>query len=86
MYNKAAYALLSLPALFHPSSALTGTFDVVTYNVAGLPAFLGGDQSSEEKQQNANAIGQLLAENDYDVVHLQEVRSTAMLRSGCHED
>lgn len=43
-----------------------GSFSVLTYNVAGLPAFL----SSGNPEENTGPIGQLI--RDYDIVHVQE--------------
>lgn len=65
-------------ALFISSSyaQASGTFDFLTYNVAGLPAFLSGNGVPGDKATNAGTIGSKLAEGAYDVVHLQEVHFT----------
>ena len=58
--------------LLEAVSAKTGSFDFLTYNVAGLPAILNPNQGGD-KAVNARAIGTKLAAGAYDVVHLQEV-------------
>lgn len=64
-----------LPLLAHLSAAQSsGTFDFLTYNVAGLPAFLSGNGVPGDKGTNANTIGSKLAERSFDIVHMQEVR------------
>ena len=50
-------------------------FDFLTYNVAGLPALLNGNEVPGDKSDVANIIGTRLAEGDYDIVHMQEVSS-----------
>jgi hypothetical protein len=66
-------ALLStlavLPSLTH---AATGSFDILAYNVAGLPAILNGNNGGDKKI-NARAIGSKLALGAFDIAHLQEV-------------
>lgn len=54
-------------------SQTSGTFDLLTYNVAGLPAILNGNDVPGDKATNAKTIGTKLAEGAYDVVHMQEV-------------
>jgi hypothetical protein len=71
----AAQAILLLPALFQTTFAQSGSFDFLTYNVAGLPAILNGNGESGDKEANANTIGSKLAAGDYDIVHMQEVRA-----------
>ena len=68
-----AGALLLLPFFLHSVVAQSGTFDFVTYNVAGLPAILNDNGGSGDKEADANAIGSLLAAGAYDIVHMQEV-------------
>lgn len=51
----------------------SGTFDFLTYNVAGLPALLSGNGVPGDKGTNANTIGAKLSERDFDIVHMQEV-------------
>jgi hypothetical protein len=69
-------SLISLvPLLAQLSLAQTsGTFNLMTYNVAGLPAFLNGNDESGDKGTNSNTIGTKLAQGHFDVVHMQEVQ------------
>jgi hypothetical protein len=68
-----------LPFLITAATAQSsGTFDFLTYNVAGLPAFLSGNGIPGDKGTNANSIGAQLAAGDYDIVHMQEVRREIM--------
>lgn len=68
-------SLLTLaPFLLQSTLAQTsGTFDLLTYNVAGLPAILNDNGVPGDKATNARLIGSKFAEYGYDVVHLQEV-------------
>lgn len=50
----------------------TGKFDLLTYNVAGLPPIFNNNEVPGDKGTNANSIGSILAKQAYDVVHLQE--------------
>ncbi|KAF4974429.1 hypothetical protein FZEAL_8672 [Fusarium zealandicum] len=54
------------------SAQASGKFDFLTYNVAGLPAILNNNGVPGDKGTNSNTIGSRLAENGYDIVHLQE--------------
>ena len=65
--------LLLLLSTLQLANAQSGTFDLLAYNVAGLPAILNPN-SGGDKTVNARAIGSQLAAGGYDVVHLQEVR------------
>jgi exonuclease III len=71
-------SLLAVAPLVALSAARTsGTFNLMTYNVAGLPAILNGNDESGDKTTNAGTIGTKLAQGDFDVVHMQEVRVTS---------
>lgn len=61
--------LLSAPA----RAATGGSFNVLSMNVAGLPAFLNGNDVPGDKATNAGLIGSKLAEYGYDLIHVQEV-------------
>ncbi|MEU9734408.1 jacalin-like lectin [Streptomyces sp. NPDC048002] len=63
-----ALALTGLTATAAPpaSAAATGSFDVLTYNIAGLPLGLG----DSDPETNTPLIGQRLA--PYDIVNVQE--------------
>ncbi len=54
-------------------AATTGTFNVLTMNVAGLPAIFNGNDVPGDKATNAGTIGTLFAQYNYDVIHVQEV-------------
>jgi hypothetical protein len=53
----------------------SGTFDFLTFNVAGLPAILSGNGVPGDKATNAGTIGSKLAQGNFDIVHMQEVSS-----------
>jgi exonuclease III len=76
----AGQVLCMLTVALRPAFASTGTFDFLTYNVAGLPAFLNGNGDGY-KTVNSRAIGSQLAAGAYDVVHMQEVNSPSRPRS-----
>ncbi|BCS18861.1 endonuclease/exonuclease/phosphatase family protein [Aspergillus puulaauensis] len=63
-------ALLSLlsPAL----AATSGTFNVLSFNVAGLPEIINGNDVPGDKTENTKMIGERFAEYGYDVIHVQE--------------
>ncbi|KAF4609624.1 hypothetical protein G7Y89_g15831 [Cudoniella acicularis] len=69
--------LLSLAAATLASTvsaiATGGDFNVLAFNVAGLPAILNSNDVPGDKATNAGTIGTLFAEYDYDVIHVQEV-------------
>ncbi|KIW17864.1 hypothetical protein PV08_05059 [Exophiala spinifera] len=67
-------SVLSLvPFLAHFSCAQTsGTFNFLTYNVAGLPAILNGNDETGDKATNAGLIGGKLSSGNFDIVHMQE--------------
>lgn len=73
LYASISLNLLSLSACFTRALAQSdGTFDLLTYNVAGLPAIFNGNEVPGDKKTNANLIGTALATQGYDIVHLQE--------------
>lgn len=55
--------------------ATSGDFNVLTMNVAGLPAILNGNDVPGDKTTNSRLIGTLFAKYDYDVIHVQEGQS-----------
>ncbi|KAK2787736.1 hypothetical protein FQN53_004759 [Emmonsiellopsis sp. PD_33] len=61
--------LLSLPLT---QAASTGQFNVLSFNVAGLPAILNPNEVPGDKDVNAGTIGSRLAAYGHDVVNLQE--------------
>ncbi|KAF7621406.1 endonuclease/exonuclease/phosphatase family protein [Aspergillus flavus] len=64
-----AYLASGLPVAL---AATSGQFDVLSFNVAGLPAILNGNEVPGDKTNNSKAIGAKFAEYDYDVIHVQE--------------
>ena len=67
---------LSLAAAALASSASAaatgGDFNVLSMNVAGLPAILNGNEVPGDKATNAGTIGTLFSKYDYDVINMQE--------------
>ncbi|PYH98453.1 endonuclease/exonuclease/phosphatase family protein [Aspergillus ellipticus CBS 707.79] len=66
--HAAQLLLASLPAAL----ATSGAFDVLSFNVAGLPSILNGNDVLGDKTTNSEEIGTLFAEYNYDVLHVQE--------------
>ncbi|KAH6618537.1 Endonuclease/exonuclease/phosphatase [Boeremia exigua] len=64
--------LVSLLLVLQPAVAQTGTFNTITFNVAGLPDLLNGNDVPGDKTVNTARIGQLLTEHDIDLIHVQE--------------
>jgi hypothetical protein len=54
--------------------ATGGSFNVLSMNVAGLPAILNGNDVPGDKKTNAGLIGTKFAAYGYDLIHAQEVR------------
>lgn len=54
-------------------AATTGQFNVLSFNVAGLPEILNGNDVPGDKTTNSKAIGARFAQYGHDVIHLQEV-------------
>ena len=55
-----------------PTSAASGSFSILSFNVAGLPQFLQENGESGDKTTNTMIIGQDFAKYGYDVIHVQE--------------
>lgn len=68
-----AFSLLS-----RALAANSGTFDLLTYNIAGLPSFLSDNGVPGDKGTNAGTIGSKFAQYGYDVIHVQEVRNNRL--------
>lgn len=67
-------ATLSAALLLDGSLAATsGRFNILSMNVAGLPAILNDNGVPGDKSTNAATIGSRFAEHGYDVIQLQEV-------------
>ncbi|KAI2602654.1 hypothetical protein GGR54DRAFT_623510 [Hypoxylon sp. NC1633] len=54
-------------------AATSGQFNVLSMNVAGLPAFLNNNEVPGDKATNSELIGSKFAQYDYDIIHVQEV-------------
>ncbi|KAK8130049.1 Endonuclease exonuclease phosphatase family protein [Apiospora kogelbergensis] len=65
--NLAASAAIAGTAL-----AASGDFNVLTMNVAGLPAILQGNDVPGDKTVNSKTMGSKFSEYNYDVIHVQE--------------
>lgn len=50
----------------------SGSFSLLTFNVAGLPDWLSDNGVPGDKAANAGTIGRLFAETAYDIIHIQE--------------
>ncbi|KAJ6486727.1 Endonuclease/exonuclease/phosphatase [Mycena sanguinolenta] len=66
-------ALIALNAAHvHAQSASSGTFDILSMNVAGLPEILNGNGETGDKTTNTASIGQDMTDFVYDIIHVQE--------------
>lgn len=66
-------ALASVLLVVRPGAAqTTGSFNAITFNVAGLPPVINGNDVPGDKTTNTARIGQLLTQYDIDLVHVQE--------------
>jgi len=54
-------------------AAASGSFNILSMNVAGLPAILNPNDVPGDKAMNAKIIGSKFAQYGYDVIHVQEV-------------
>ncbi|KAJ4381233.1 hypothetical protein N0V86_003582 [Didymella sp. IMI 355093] len=65
--------IVSLLPLLHLAGAqAAGTFNIITFNVAGLPEIINGNDVPGDKTDNTARIGQLLTQYDIDLIHVQE--------------
>ncbi|KAI0472940.1 endonuclease/Exonuclease/phosphatase [Xylariaceae sp. FL0804] len=53
-------------------AATSGEFNILSMNVAGLPAILNSNDVPGDKTTNAETIGADFAKYDYDLIHVQE--------------
>lgn len=69
-------SLLSVTALTasisHAFAQDSGTFNTLTFNVAGLPAVLNGNDVPGDKTANTARIGQLFTRYNISLIHVQE--------------
>lgn len=61
---------VSLSRIAHVQAS--GTFNILSMNVAGLPEILNGNGESGDKTTNTMVIGQDFATYGYDLIHVQE--------------
>ncbi|KAF2137039.1 uncharacterized protein K452DRAFT_279216 [Aplosporella prunicola CBS 121167] len=64
-------ALLASAAPF-ALAATSGSFNALSFNVAGLPQFLQGNDESGDKTSNTAEVGKRFAQYGYDIIHVQE--------------
>lgn len=72
------FLLAGLPSTL---AAIAGDFNVLALNVAGLPPIFNGNDVPGDKTENSRLIGKKFAEYGYDVIHVQEVRSSPLVPS-----
>jgi hypothetical protein len=72
MYSTLALVLALSSILPLSIAQTTGTFNTLTFNVAGLPAILNGNDVPGDKTNNTARIGQLFAEYNISLIHVQE--------------
>lgn len=69
----ALYTLISLlPILQFTAAQTTGSLNTLTFNVAGLPSALNGNDVPGDKTTNTARIGQLFTQHDIGLIHVQE--------------
>lgn len=61
------------------AAATSGSFDILTMNVAGLPSILQSNDVPGDKATNAGTIGSDFAKYGYDVINVQEVSAVAAI-------
>ncbi|KAK7609831.1 endonuclease/Exonuclease/phosphatase [Phyllosticta paracitricarpa] len=71
LFRPSRLALLAVAASV-AGVAADGTFNVVSFNVAGLPEILQNNGESGDKTKNTALIGQKFADQGYDLIHVQE--------------
>lgn len=64
--------LLQLPFLSAALAQTSGSFNTITFNVAGLPPILNGNEIPGDKDMNTARIGQLLTQYNISLIHVQE--------------
>ncbi|CAG9993190.1 unnamed protein product [Clonostachys byssicola] len=70
-YTSSVIALTSCLARLALAQS-SGSFNLLTFNVAGLPDWLSDNGVPGDKATNAGTIGSLFAETGYDIIHIQE--------------
>lgn len=69
---KQHFLLVALAAELVQSAATNGKFTALSYNVAGLPQILQGNDVPGDKTDNSNQIGAYFAKYGYDIINVQE--------------
>jgi hypothetical protein len=64
--------LLQIPFLCTALAQTSGKFNTITFNVAGLPPILNGNEIPGDKDTNTARIGQLLTQYNISLIHVQE--------------
>ena len=54
-------------------AASSGDFNVLSFNIAGLPAIFNNNGVPGDKASNSEIIGSKFAKYDYDIIQVQEV-------------
>lgn len=87
---KSAIAVAAIFATSAHAIATSGKFTALSFNVAGLPQILQGNEVNGSKTDNSGLIGTYFAKYGYDLIHLQEVSrigfSTGLLLSQTETD
>ncbi|KAL4791392.1 Endonuclease/exonuclease/phosphatase [Aspergillus venezuelensis] len=68
-------SLQTIPIFSLVSSTLaakSGTFNILSFNVAGLPEIINGNDVPGDKTENTEIIGERFSKYDYDIIHVQE--------------
>lgn len=64
--------VLAVPFGLITAASTSGSFNILTFNVAGLPAILNGNEVPGDKTTNTATIGQKFAQYNFSVIHVQE--------------
>lgn len=66
------YLLPVLSAVAPAIAQTSGTFNVLTMNVAGLPPIFNGNDIPGDKTANTKRIGELFTQYNFSLIHVQE--------------
>lgn len=67
-----AFALSAMGLLPSALAQTSGTFNAMTFNVAGLPPILNGNEVPGDKTTNTARMGQLMTQYNISLIHVQE--------------
>lgn len=70
---KTAHSLVLLAGVGRAVADKSGSFDILSMNVAGLPPIFNGNDVPGDKATNSRIIGSYFAKYGYDIIHVQEV-------------